>query len=107
MNYFWSAEMRWSARVKFLWAAQLFSAVVTYPKSPLAIHLRHYLPVDQKSLISMFSRPCIFLRLRTLVLDRFRLISFSLCRAGRITSRSMSSSATPFEEEREVGFEKF
>lgn len=55
----------------------------------------------------MFSRPPIFLWLRTPVLDRSRLISFSLCRAGRVTSRSISSSATPFEEEREVGFEKF
>jgi hypothetical protein len=73
-----------------------------------AIRLRHYLPVDQKSLVSMFSRPRIFLRLRTPVLARSRLISFSfLCRAGRVISRSMSSSATPFEEEREVGFEKF
>ena len=42
------------------------------------------------------------------VLDRSCLIPFSFsCRAGRVTSRSMSSSATPFEEEREVGFEKF
>ena len=55
----------------------------------------------------MFSRPRIFLRLRTPVLDRSRLISFSLCCAGRVTSRSISSSATPLEEEREVGFEKF
>lgn len=41
-------------------------------------------------------------------MDRSRLVSFfSLCRAGRVISRSRSSSATPFEEEREVGFEKF
>ncbi|KAH8598478.1 kinase-like domain-containing protein, partial [Bisporella sp. PMI_857] len=58
-------------------------------------------------LISTFSRPRIFSRLRTPVLDRSCLISFSLCRAGRTTSRSMSSSATPFEEEKEVGFENF
>jgi len=56
----------------------------------------------------MFSHPRIFLQLRTPVLHRSRLISSpSLCRVGRVKSRSMSSSATPFEEEREVGFEKF
>ena len=55
----------------------------------------------------MFSRPRIFLRLRALVFDRSHLISFTLCRGGRVTSRSMSSLATPFEEERETGFEKF
>ncbi|PQE03855.1 CMGC SRPK kinase protein [Rutstroemia sp. NJR-2017a BBW] len=55
----------------------------------------------------MFFRPLIFLLLRTPVLNRSCLTSFSLCRVGRVASRTVSSSAAPFEEEREVGFQNF
>jgi len=57
----------------------VLSAAAIYPKLPPAIHLRYYLPVDQKFLISIFPCPRIFLRG---VLDRSCLISFSLCRMG-------------------------
>lgn len=69
------------------------------PPSPLL--------TDLKYSISMFSRLRIFMWPRTPVFDRSRLTTFSLFRACRVTSRSMSSSTTPFEEEREMGFEKF
>ncbi|OBT66137.1 hypothetical protein VE03_05141 [Pseudogymnoascus sp. 23342-1-I1] len=54
----------------------------------------------------MFSLPRVFLRWRTQVLDRSRLATSSNG-ARRVASRSMVSSVNPFEEEREVGFEKF
>ncbi|KAF2754655.1 kinase-like protein [Pseudovirgaria hyperparasitica] len=47
-------------------------------------------------------------QLRTPVLHRSRLIVVPFIdRAGRVTSRYMSSTAAPFEEEREEGFAKF
>ena len=92
------------------WTVTPFLVVTFFLRLPIRSrsgHLPFPFLTDYKYLISMFSHLRIFLRPRTQVLDRARLATSSSNGACRITSRAMSSSANPFEEEREVGFEKF
>ena len=79
--------------------AALLTLVLPHPHPPSSVHnfsaqrlpievASGYLPSPMltcrpESLFSMFSRPRLFLRLRLPVLDRCRLVTFSLCRTDR------------------------